>query len=197
MRDYDPTTGRYMQADPLGLVDGASIYGYALQNPGRYTDPTGEYAWGLAFAAAALLDELYSNDWQWKCVNWINVGLSGLGGGILGAWKHGAFAFKRGGSHSWDATRKWMNRNGIQPYTRYRNERGHWLFERNQGIGRHVPERLKNQPWNTNPIPGRLNNWMNKYPGAHLLGAPAWVPEIPAFGALAIFGDDGCCNEIE
>lgn len=42
MRDYDPTTGRYMQADPLGLVDGASVYGYATQNPGRYTDPRGE-----------------------------------------------------------------------------------------------------------------------------------------------------------
>ncbi len=42
MRDYDPTTGRYMQADPLGLVDGASIYSYALQNPGRYVDPRGE-----------------------------------------------------------------------------------------------------------------------------------------------------------
>ncbi len=42
MRDYDPTTGRYMQADPLGLVDGASVYGYARQNPGRYTDPRGE-----------------------------------------------------------------------------------------------------------------------------------------------------------
>ncbi len=28
MRDYDPTTGRYMQPDPLGLVDGASVYGY-------------------------------------------------------------------------------------------------------------------------------------------------------------------------
>ena len=38
MRDYDPTLGRYLQADPLGLVDGASVYGYALQNPGRYTD---------------------------------------------------------------------------------------------------------------------------------------------------------------
>ncbi|MDO6591949.1 hypothetical protein DS901_02630 [Loktanella sp. D2R18] len=35
MRDYDPTLGRYIQADPLGLVDGASVYGYALQNPGR------------------------------------------------------------------------------------------------------------------------------------------------------------------
>ena len=42
MRDYDPTTGRYMQADPLGLVDGASVYGYARQSPGRYVDPRGE-----------------------------------------------------------------------------------------------------------------------------------------------------------
>ena len=30
-----------MQADPLGLVDGASVYGYARQNPGRYVDPRG------------------------------------------------------------------------------------------------------------------------------------------------------------
>jgi hypothetical protein len=44
MRDYDPTTGRYLQADPLGLVDGASVYGYARQNPGRWTDPTGKYS---------------------------------------------------------------------------------------------------------------------------------------------------------
>ncbi len=27
MRDYDPTTGRYLQADPLGLIDGACGYG--------------------------------------------------------------------------------------------------------------------------------------------------------------------------
>ena len=31
MRDYDPATGRYLQADPLGLVDGASAGGYARQ----------------------------------------------------------------------------------------------------------------------------------------------------------------------
>jgi RHS repeat-associated protein len=43
MRDYDPTTGRYLQADPLGLVDGASVYGYVKQNPGRWIDPRGEY----------------------------------------------------------------------------------------------------------------------------------------------------------
>jgi RHS repeat-associated protein len=50
MRDYDPTTGRYLQADPLGLVDGASVYGYALGNPGRWVDPRGEAAQAVCAA---------------------------------------------------------------------------------------------------------------------------------------------------
>jgi len=58
MRDYDSTLGRYIQADPLGLVDGAAIYSYALQNPSRYIDPTGEFiplaALGYALAGAAI-----------------------------------------------------------------------------------------------------------------------------------------------
>ena len=53
MRDYDPTTGRYIQADPLGLVDGASVYGYVRQSPNRYTDPRGENALLGAFGGAA------------------------------------------------------------------------------------------------------------------------------------------------
>ena len=44
MRDYDATLGRYIQPDPLGLVDGASVYGYALGNPARWSDPRGEFA---------------------------------------------------------------------------------------------------------------------------------------------------------
>jgi RHS repeat-associated protein len=54
MRDYDPTTGRYLQADPLGLVDGASVYGYVKGNPGRWVDPR-----GLLFdsEAAAAIEE--------------------------------------------------------------------------------------------------------------------------------------------
>jgi RHS repeat-associated protein len=47
MRDYDPTTGRYLQADPLGLVDGASVYGYVGGNPGRWMDPRGENIAGV------------------------------------------------------------------------------------------------------------------------------------------------------
>ncbi len=50
MRDYDPTLGRYIQGDPLGLVDG-----YALQNPGRYVDPRGENIGTLFKVGRALL----------------------------------------------------------------------------------------------------------------------------------------------
>ncbi len=42
-RDYDPSTGRYIQADPIGLAGGAEPYSYALNSPLRYTDPTGEF----------------------------------------------------------------------------------------------------------------------------------------------------------
>jgi RHS repeat-associated protein len=40
-RTYDPTIGRYTQADPLGFVDGPSVYGYAGQNPVMKSDFTG------------------------------------------------------------------------------------------------------------------------------------------------------------
>ena len=58
MRDYDPTTGRYIEADPLGLVDGASVYGYARQNPGRYVDPRGEEILALGYGPV-----LWSPNW--------------------------------------------------------------------------------------------------------------------------------------
>jgi len=32
-RHYDPTIGRYTQPDPLGFVDGPSVYGYAKGSP--------------------------------------------------------------------------------------------------------------------------------------------------------------------
>ena len=54
MRDYDATLGRYIQADPLGSVDGASVYGYALQNPARWSDPRGEQSTADASDAAIL-----------------------------------------------------------------------------------------------------------------------------------------------
>jgi len=40
-RQYDPTTGRYLQPDPLGMPDGPSIYAYAVKTPQMAVDPDG------------------------------------------------------------------------------------------------------------------------------------------------------------
>lgn len=40
-RHYDPETGRFLQRDPLGYVDGNNLYAYAVNNPVNFFDPLG------------------------------------------------------------------------------------------------------------------------------------------------------------
>ena len=40
-RDYDPGTGRYIEADPIGLEGGINLYLYANAAPTMYSDPLG------------------------------------------------------------------------------------------------------------------------------------------------------------
>ncbi len=42
-RHYDPTIGRYTQPDPLGFVDGPSVYAYARNAPHEFVDPDGRF----------------------------------------------------------------------------------------------------------------------------------------------------------
>jgi RHS repeat-associated protein len=41
-RDYDPSTGRYIQGDPTGLAGGLNLYAYVGTNPLSLVDPFGQ-----------------------------------------------------------------------------------------------------------------------------------------------------------
>ncbi len=88
-RHYDPTTGRYTQADPLGFVNGPSLYAYALNSPQMYTDPDGRYVPALVAGAVIgaglnTLDQLSQNGWQWSCIDPWEVAAHGVAGAALG-----------------------------------------------------------------------------------------------------------------
>jgi RHS repeat-associated protein len=90
-RDYDPTTGRYIQADPIGLEGGPSPYSYALNSPLKYSDPKGLCFWdgciveGIVIGAVVgagsdLAIQAATNWWQGNdvfdanCYDWGQVG---------------------------------------------------------------------------------------------------------------------------
>jgi RHS repeat-associated protein len=59
-RDYDPSTGRYLEADPIGLHGGINPFAYVDNNPVAEVDPLGLIAVGRRVSFLGVLPPLQS-----------------------------------------------------------------------------------------------------------------------------------------
>ena len=77
-RDYDPSIGRYIQSDPIGLLGGVNTYTYVLNNQLRYIDPLG--LWYIDI-------NITGGTGSWGGTGGVQIGPSGIyvyGGGGVG-----------------------------------------------------------------------------------------------------------------
>ena len=73
---YDPSTGRYITQDPIGLAGGDNQYRYGEADPANVSDPTGECPWCVAFAlcmAECAITTAVINAATGECNNWGNT----------------------------------------------------------------------------------------------------------------------------
>jgi RHS repeat-associated protein len=90
-RDYDGTTGRYVQSDPIGINGGLNTFAYVENDPLRYADPRGECPWCVGAAIGGGYDivlQLIANGGNLRCVNvgqvLASAAMGAVGGGIAG-----------------------------------------------------------------------------------------------------------------
>jgi RHS repeat-associated protein len=78
-RYYDPALGRYVTADPIGLVGGVNLYAYVGGDPVNLSDPDGlcpmcvTAAQYLRCVANCMVDKGAGQAWEGKsleCINW-------------------------------------------------------------------------------------------------------------------------------
>jgi RHS repeat-associated protein len=84
-RDYDPSTGRYIQADPIGLDGDPNPYAYAMNNPVGYADPDGLNA--AAVRDAVVVGELIGDGLFIWCRLNPELCLATIGGAAVWVYK--------------------------------------------------------------------------------------------------------------
>ena len=159
-RDYDPHTGRWTARDPILFGGGQdNLYVYCGNDPVNCVDPSGlidEPGFGESFipiwgpGRQALHDIEHGNVLS---AGWNSAMAASdvfLVSTVCRGLTKGAVKL---GSHTWDATRKWITRKGWREFKGQHMH--HWLIPRG-GWGKKVPELIKNQPWNLMGMPRNL-----------------------------------------
>jgi hypothetical protein len=99
-RDYDADLARWTAKDPSGFAGGdTNLYAYAYGDAVNFVDPNGELAFLVPLAVLALkgalagaamdagmelASQLIDNGGNIDCLDWGDVGASGVNGGISG-----------------------------------------------------------------------------------------------------------------
>ena len=195
-RDYDPITGRYIQADPIGLAGGASPYSYAMNNPLRYTDPTGEFVpivAGIIIGAGLELGiQAGMNWWEGRglfdCIEWGEVAVAGGLGAFGGSWVKNWVRLSKGSMKWENASRRIRRAEGLvgKPIDLH-----HWLVPQKWYKGNTLGEKLFNKPWNLNKVRKPTHKDLHKLPYLVQvpLGAPGSVQGAGALGAAGAVGE--------
>jgi RHS repeat-associated protein len=200
-RDYDPTTGRYIQADPIGLAGGPSPYQYALGNPVRYTDPTGEFVpayivGGIIIGAGVELIIQAGNNWRNgidvfnpNCYEWGEVAIAGGMGAFGGNWIKTSVKLTKG-SMKWDNVSRRIRR--AEKLVGKPIDLHHWLVPQRLYKGKPWADKIFNRPWNLNPVPRDFHqNVLNPmgWPRAVVNGAPGSVQGAGLLGLGGVAGE--------
>lgn len=200
MRDYDPTLGRYIQVDPLGLAAGQNLYAYVDGDPLNLTDPTGEFAFVVPVLAGMAIGggtdfalQMIMNGGRFECIDWGSVGLSALMGAVPGTAGSGALVrragtefshflparFFRPSSPSYQSwlprsldSRKWRALNGsyVTPRRHFRHDR-HRHPTGWRDMGERLPRELQ--------IADRIPDWMKVSIGGGAVGGAANALQAP------------------
>jgi RHS repeat-associated protein len=66
-RDYDPSLGRYVESDPIGLRAGMNTYAYVKNRPLKKVDPKGLVGFDPPYPPPRPPERPDGNDWGWGC----------------------------------------------------------------------------------------------------------------------------------
>jgi RHS repeat-associated protein len=195
-RYYDPKAGRFISEDSAG--DGTNVYAYVGNNPANSIDPTGHVAVtqkpGFWVGMIPIYGSVMMARHDFDCGNW-GWGLFDTGMAISDVFlvKAAATAVGKGaiwklGGHSWPATRKWLVNIG---WVEAGEEGHHWLLQQNQGIGRNVPNVIKNQPYNIMSLTKAEHTAVHQMTGLERL----WYGTPTAAKAAALSAGGRVANE--
>jgi len=150
-RYYSPQFARFISQDPIGWASGQTNgFSYVGGNPIAQTDPTGEFGIVGAIAGAGidLAIQTLIEGKSLRCVDWLQVGVSGALGAIGGAGAGGTFKLTSGSMKWANVSRRYRRLHDVAPS----QDVHHWAIEKGSALGKRLPESVVNHPWNLNPI---------------------------------------------